>query len=70
VFIFATLAAYIIAVGSTERKVAPILTFQNVNYLLLFVGVIVAASMGVLITHLRLTKKELDKMFRKAKMEF
>ncbi len=70
IFVFATLAAYIIAIGSVEKKIEPILTIQNVNYLLLLMGIIIAAAMATLMNHLRMTKRKLDRIFKKNDINF
>ena len=69
IFILATISAYLIALGTIEKDVPTILSLTQINYILLFLGIILALAYGILCTYLVMTRKELTKLFNEHELD-
>jgi len=68
-FVLTVIAGYLIALKSVEKNLETILTLDQVNYILLFLAIIVGIISAVLMAYLIFTRKELNKFFNKNHIE-
>ncbi len=68
IFVLTTISGYLIAISAIRKDINTILTLEQVNYILLSIGILLGISCGILISHLVSARKEIIKIVQENKI--